>query len=307
MTSTARSNRRTFLTRTGQTAAVLAVSGAAAIASTETNPVIRIAGEQVRGIASDSRGRIAVAVDHEVQLFDASGQFVKKHDVGAAVRAVAFSADGSLVFALKERVGRITSSIVEVLPVALGRAAVIADIAIASDGRIYCADSGQRVVWRLNGMGEIVGQIRPSNQGFLVSKAFFPIECRNDRLIVAEPGRHRIYNYDLSGRLLSHWGVRSRSASGFAGCCNPVGIATTDDGRLITAERGSIRIKAFQLDGKYVGELAGPDAFAKQFVVEGGDFDALSGCLHGGLDIAVGPDNRIMVLDRSAKEIRVLS
>lgn len=179
-------------------------------------------------------------------------------------------------------------------------------MAVTEDGRIFVADSAQRVIWRMDAAGKVLGQIRPHDAGFSVPRAFFPIAWQGGQLVVAEPGRHQIQRYSAEGELVSAWGSRSREADGFAGCCNPVAITTTADGSVVTAERGQVRVKRFDATGGLVRQVAGPDSFAAPVaaVADAGD---LFGCEGGLLDVASSADGRIVVLDRSACEVLVLA
>jgi hypothetical protein len=46
---------------------------------------------------------------------------------------------------------------------------------------------------------------------------------------------------------------------GFAGCCNPVGLAVLDDGRILTVEKAISRIKIYRTDGTLDAVVAGAD------------------------------------------------
>ena len=62
-------------------------------------------------------------------------------------------------------------------------------------------------------------------------------------------------------------------------------------------------MKRFDAAGKLIRQLAGPESFAAQAQDEDGD---LFGCEGGLMDVAAAPDGRVVVLDRSAREVRVL-
>ncbi len=297
-------NRRAFLSRSSQTFAALTLGGSVLGAVEKSKSGYALAGEQARGIAAGPLGQVAVAIDREVQLFDSGGKIVRRIPAEGAVRAVTFGPDGRLWLALKDRIGGYDNGELKMLPARLGRAAVITSLAVGSNREVFAADSGSKTVLMLAADGSVKKRITPSDAGFIVSKAFFPIECHGRRLFVAEPGRHRIHVYDLTGRPLTRWGVRSRQEAGFAGCCNPVGIAVTGEGKVITAERGRPRIKAFAGNGDYERELAGPDRFPSRPEIASAAADVLTGCLDGGVDVAVGPGNRVLVLDRALCEIR---
>jgi hypothetical protein len=176
---------------------------------------------------------------------------------------------------------------------------------VVGDGRIFAADSGRRLIWRLDAKGNALGQIRAGEIGFAVPRAFFPIAWQDGHLLVAEPGRHQVLRYTADGELVSRWGGRTRDEGGFAGCCNPVSLAPLSDGSVVTVERGQVRVKRFDSDGKFMAHLAGPETFAVH-KAETEDEGDLFGCEGGLLDVAAAMDGRIVVLDRTAREVRVL-
>jgi hypothetical protein len=139
-----------------------------------------------------------------------------------------------------------------------------------------------------------------------VPSTVFPIAWQQDRLIVAEAGRHQIHAYTREGKLISQWGQRSRELDGFAGCCNPVSLVPLNDGTLVTAERGQPRVKAFSAAGRLSRLIAGPERFEASRQAALQDQNELAGCQAGILDLALSPNGAILVLDRTTREIRIV-
>jgi hypothetical protein len=46
----------------------------------------------------------------------------------------------------------------------------------------------------------------------------------------------------------------------FVGCCNPVNLALTPDGKVVTSEKMVARVKVFDRDGRLLGYI-GPEHF----------------------------------------------
>ncbi|MCB1275687.1 hypothetical protein [Prosthecobacter sp.] len=248
--------------------------------------------------------QIIVAADRALVFHRSDGSLIRQQAMPRPVRAVTTDSKGGVVVTFSDQIARVSDSdALELVGESFGRNAALTGIAVADDGRLFAADSGQRVIWRLDALGNVLGSISPGGAGFTVPRAFFPITWQNGHLIVAEPGRHQIQRYTADGLLVGKWGGHSRTLEGFSGCCNPVAITSTPNA-VITAERGQVRVKKFDAAGKLASQLAAPDQFAPLVVEEDGD---LFGCEGGLLDVAATNDGRVVVLDRSACEILVLS
>jgi hypothetical protein len=301
--------RRAFLARSAQVTAVLSLAGSSAFAAGKMRKTFRVDARQLRGLAVDAEGRIAVAADSRILIYGPDGTPVREIAAKSPVRAVGFDLRGRLFVALKDQIARVSeSNAIELLGVRFGgRESAITSLALADNGDIFAADSGERLVWRLDVSGKVLGQIKPQENGFAVPRAFFPIAWRDGRLFVADPGRHRIQTYTAEGALVSSWGARSRELEGFAGCCNPVSFAALADGTIVTAERGQPRVKAFSAGGRLSRVLAGPEDFAASIEAARAEDDELFGCQGGLLDVAAAPGGGVVLLDRTTREVRVLA
>jgi hypothetical protein len=300
--------RRAFLARGSQLTATLALAGLPAAWALDKRPAFTVGAEQVRGLALAPDGTIAVAADSVVLLHRPDGSLARRIAAANPVRAVSYDAHGKLFATFKEQVARLDEA-GELMPVCapLGRQSALTGLAVAEDGRIFTADSGERLVWRLDAGGRVLGRISPGETGFSVPRAFFPIAWRDGKLFVADPGRHQVHTYSAEGQLLARWGARSRDLGGFAGCCNPVSVAPLPDGSMVTVERGQTRVKAFDTAGQFQRLLAGPDQFAASNAAAQSDGDELFGCQAGLVDVASSPDGRMVLLDRTTREVRVLA
>ena len=301
--------RREFLTRSAQAAAAISAGAFPILAEENHARSFRVPAKQVRGIAVDARGKIAVAADNSVLVFHPDGTLAREISATQPVRAVGFDTRGRLFAAFKDQVAAITErdEITLLGEPFGGRESAVTSLAFADGGDIYAADSGTRTVWRLDAAGKVLGKIQPPQNAFAAPRAFFPIAWHGGHLIVADPGRHEIQTYTPDGRLVAKWGERSRDIAGFAGCCNPVSFAALADGTIVTAERGQPRVKAFSAAGKFSRVLAGPEDFAESIAATRADADDLTGCQSGLLQVAAGPNGAIVILDRTTREVRILA
>lgn len=296
-------NRRSFALHALHSAAGMA---AAPLIFAEKPRVIRLPARQARAVAIGKDGLIAVAADRRILFLNAAGVLARELETERPARALCHDGAGRLWLTLGDDVAWVNDEgAVVKFAAGPGRESALTGIAVADDGRIFVADSALGVVWRLDAHGAVLGRIKPGEKGFAVSRAFFPIAWQGGHLLVAEPGRHRIHRYSAQGERLASWGQRARDEAGFAGCCNPAGIATLADGSVLTVERGQGRVRRFDASGKMLAELAGPAALGVADDSE--DEGALFGCESALLDVAAASDGRVVVLDRASAELRVLS
>jgi hypothetical protein len=125
---------------------------------------------------------------------------------------------------------------------------------------LFAADTGNRSVhrWSLDGnLGLTFGN------DFVVyaSPIVMTYSPATDFLYVANPGKHRVEVFTQDGIFQPElsFGEPSASLSGFAGCCNPIGLAVLDDGRILTVEKAVSRVKIFKTDGQLDCVVAGYD------------------------------------------------
>jgi hypothetical protein len=79
------------------------------------------------------------------------------------------------------------------------------------------------------------------------------VQAQGDKLYVAENTKHRVGQFDLSGKFLTSFGKRDRESVGecFAGCCNPMNCRIMNNGDVYTAESEGV-IKKFNSKGEFV-------------------------------------------------------
>lgn len=157
---------------------------------------------------------------------------------------------------------------------------------------IFCADSANRLVWQLTKSGSLVRQIGgtqgDNNIKFIVPSPFFDLLVNAENLWVTNPGKRRIECYNFNGKLLKNWGYHSLASAGFCGCCNPTTIAMDRNNKMITAEKGLVRVKQYDLKGNLLTMIAEATNFSNNVK---------------GLDIEVNTHGYIFILDPLALEI----
>lgn len=172
---------------------------------------------------------------------------------------------------------------------------VITSIAVSGND-VFLADAGSKMVFRYSAEGKFLNRIGQKDTvqnipGFVIPSPYFDLAIGKDRTLwVVNPGRHSFEHYTIEGSLLNSWGTASNSTDGFCGCCNPTNFALLDEGSFVTSEKGIERIKIYSARGKYRELVATPDMFAEGVK---------------GLDLAVDPQGRILVLDPAKHQVRV--
>src|SRR5262245_48919792 len=144
--------RRDFLLRTA--AASLAPTAFAA-----TPRTFRLDAKQVRGFAINCCADLAIAADRGIVFCDLEGKIDRVVAMPAPVRSLAW--DGKTWFAaLKDQVARVSEEgVVELIGAPFGtRESALTGLAVAESGEIFVADSGERIVWRLDAAGRVLGK-----------------------------------------------------------------------------------------------------------------------------------------------------
>lgn len=275
----------------------------------ESGPIIRTGFGQSRAIGLDSTGRVCVAGDRAIRIFDASGNVERTIAIAGEPQCFTVLDDGTIYVGMRDHVevldaqGKVTASWEP-----LGEEAVLTSIAKHGDV-VFVADAGHRIVLHYDTAGTLVGHIGEKDPdrdipGFSIPSPHFDLAVSRDGLLrVADPGRNRIDTFTQDGSLEFWWGERSNGIKGFCGCCNPVSFALLADGGFVTAEKGLVRVKVFNSDGAFVGVVAGPDRFAagKQMKI----CETPEECQGVALDVAAGADGRIYVLDPTDNTVKV--
>jgi hypothetical protein len=142
--------------------------------------------------------------------------------------------------------------------------------------------------------------------GFVIPSPYFDLAIADDGLLrVVNPGRHRIEAYTFGGDLEFWWGTYSPNVEGFCGCCNPVNFAILKDGGFVTAEKGLVRVKVYDADGKFAGVVAGPEQLIE--ACDAKICQVPTNCQLGGFDLAVDNKQQVLVLDTLRNVIRTFA
>jgi len=261
--------------------------------------LLPVALEEPRGLAAGPNGTVCVVGDSNLVVVAEDGAELRRVAFEDAPACVAVADDGGMVVGFRKRLLLLDgagSSGDGAWPV-LGDRAFITSVA-AWGGSVVLADAGRRVVEWYDRNGVLQVRIGGASDGekeplFVVPSPYFDLARGvDDTLWVVDPGRHALRNYRMDGTLRGSWAATGGGAEGFGGCCNPTHIAIRSDGTFVASEKGIVRVKLYDEVGGLVGVVAGAEAF-----------DAGT----TGLDLAVDARDRILVLDRVRRSVRIFA
>ncbi len=222
----------------------------------------------VNDITVDGKGRIYAACDKGLLIFTRKTQQPSVIPTTEPPMCVALR-DDKIYMGVGNHIevlSRYANQIVNWGPPAIN--AQIINLA-ANKSYIYAADAGNKLVWKYDIRGKIVGTIGRTDpakdiKGFILPSPHLDIAIqRNGNLYVNNPGRHKVETFTPNGRLISSFGGGGNSIDKFCGCCNPIRIALLPSGDIVTSEKGLPRVKVLKPNGSLDSVILGPKAFSQ--------------------------------------------
>jgi hypothetical protein len=208
-----------------------------------------------------------LVTDRHLQVINVSGREILKKTIDPDPVSVKISPEGSVIVVYTNYLVKYNGNGDELLrSEAINEDSFFRSVAF-TDNSIFVADAGKRVVAVFNHQLEFISSFKGESgvsalHGFILPSLHFDMAVNQDgELWVVNPGMHRIQNYAESGRLRGHWGVPSFGWEGFSGCCNPYYIAFLSDGRVVTSEKGLVRVKIYKESGELESVVAAPERF----------------------------------------------
>jgi hypothetical protein len=275
----------------------------------QTGETIQTDFQKTHAIAVGDDGRVYIAGDEKIAVYTPGIETPVEMELGGEPICVEVETDGTIVVCVDNFIIFMDPMGVETDRWAIpAENAILTSIAMDSDN-VFVADAVNKMVWRLDHDGNVVGKIGQKDAernipGIVVPSAYFDIATYPDGLLrVVNPGRHWIEAYTDEGDREWYWGKSGIDIEGFSGCCNPVALAVLPDGGFVTAEKGLVRVKVYDADGEFVGVVAGPDQLG--WVEPLRICKTPEECKAKGFDLAVDRQGRIYVLDTLRNVIRI--
>lgn len=232
-----------------------------------------------------------------VLIFDHRGRQTGKVETATPVEGIAVDEDRTMYVGMGDHVEVYSAGLSRqsAWP-ALDESAIITSIALDQD--VFVGDYGNRLVWRCDRRGTVLGQIggggaTAGDTRLILCPCISALDVALDpdgAIWLSDHKNFQVRRYSRDGQLLGAWGHRGDGLEAFCGACNPTHIAISQTGELFTSERTVERVKVYTLDGELLGVAASPASFPTKVV---------------GLDLAVDSTGRLLVLDPEAKAVRV--
>jgi hypothetical protein len=248
------------------------------------------------GVAVDHEDKIYVLGDGQVFIFSPGGDFIRKWKAPEGAICLTVSPDKRIWIGTSGRVAIYADDGNQLRSFAVGdaaRPARITSIKILNN-QILIADAAARHIRRYDLSGKQTGELGTKGQpGFMLPNGSLDIAVDGKGMVWAtDPGRHRVSSWNSEGLRIGYFGkFGQQNVENFVGCCNPVNLAIAPDGKIVTGEKVTARVKVFDADGKLLA-LIGPE-----------HFDQNNKHLH----LAVDSKGRIIVADPVRLELKIFS
>ncbi len=253
--------------------------------------------QSLSGIAVGVRDRIYTLGDDEVRVFEPGGALVEGWGVVKQASCIAVGPGGRVYLGSQGRVEIYTAGGRREGGFSVGgtdRPAVITAIKLFRQD-IYVADAAARILRRCDAGGRPLGVIgdRSKAGSFILPNRWLDFDIDSKGVIRAtDTGRHQVTAWSIDGSPLGAFGkFGMRDPADFVGCCNPVNVAVTPDGKIVTGEKMVSRVKLYEPDGRLLAVI-GPEHFDP-------------GCIH--IHLAVDSRSRILAADPERRDVKIFS
>ncbi|MDH6358476.1 hypothetical protein [Parabacteroides sp. PF5-9] len=193
--------------------------------------------------------KLVVAASNNIYIYDRFGTLLNNFAVASRIRDIAVFDD---------RIYLLFPSRIEAYDL---EGAYLLDWEACSEESDYCSftvtgdyvfatDAANKNICKYTTEGNFVKFIQSPN-GFIIPSYSFGITHVDGTLYCSNSGRHLIESYTLDGEYLGAFGKPGGADGLFCGCCNPVHLAYTSTGEIITSEKGKPRISCYSPDGQF--------------------------------------------------------
>ena len=264
-------------------------------------------------VASDGTVYVADSDNNRIQMFTAKGDFIGEwgsegNDEGEFIKpeGVTVASDGSVYVADTEnhriqKFGAIEEPDISQVPLAFsgqigalglgnGKFQFPSDVALASDGSVYVADTSNHLIQKFTSGGALLSQLGTWSWAGGTGDGEFKVPqsvavAPDDSVYVVDHLNSRIQYFTANGDFSGKWGSEGSGDGEFQA---PMGIEVAPDGSVYVVERDNNRIQKFGPTGD----------FLRKWGSLGGD-----GQLQKPRGVAVAPDGNVYVVDMYGVQI----
>ena len=156
-------------------------------------------------------------------------------------------------------------------------------------GEVVVFDTAGRCLHRFSADGALVATVG-KNLGTCCSILDGDIGA-DGTIYLAHLGAHRVDAFAADGTSKPLFGTYGKALEQFTGCCNPVSLAVTPEGNIVTTEKTTPRVKVYKPDGTLIASIA-----EEKFSPECGQ-----------MDVAVDAKGNIYVADDGIQVVKIFS
>ncbi len=253
--------------------------------------------KSLNGVSAGANDCIYALGDDEVRVYDAGGNRLRSWRVPELAACLAVGPDGRVYVGAGNRIEAYDGAGARIGGFTAGdqdRPADVTAIKVFKD-EILVADAGARLIRRYDRSGRQRGVIGDRNKrgSFILPNRSLDIAVDAKGVVRAtDTGRHQVSAWSMDGAPIGAFGKFGMLApEDFVGCCNPVNIAVTPEGLVVTGEKMVARVKVFEPGGRMLA-LIGPEHFHP-------------GCIH--IHLAADSKGRILAADPASREVKIFS
>jgi hypothetical protein len=253
--------------------------------------------ESLLDIAVDGADQVIALGDGQVRVFTADGGLVRQWRAGEGAECLTVGPEGAVYVAGAGRIDVFDGGGVRTGGFTFGDAGKppgVSAIAVHG-GDILVADASARIIRRFDATGRqrnLIGD-QGKTKTFMLPNGRLDVTVDTAGIVRAtDTGRHQVTSWALDGAPIGRFGkFGMQDPADFVGCCNPINVATTPDGKVVTSEKMVARVKVFEPDGRLLA------------VIGTENFDPMCTQIH----LAVDSKGRILAADPVRRRIQVFS
>ena len=253
--------------------------------------------ESLLDVAVDSSDQVLALGDGHVRVFTAGGEPLRQWRAGDGAECLTVGPDGRVYVGGAGRVDVFESGGRPAGGFAFGDSVKPPSVsAIAVHGPdILVADATARIIRRFDAAGRqrnLIGD-QGKTKTFMLPNGRLDVDVDAAGVVHAtDTGRHQVTSWALDGTPIARFGkFGMQDPADFVGCCNPINVAATPDGKVVTSEKMVARVKVFEPDGRLLA------------VIGTEHFDPMCTQIH----LAVDSKGRILAADPVRRRILVFT